>query len=79
MNKTIFDINVESAGGHYIIDHDFDDSDFLSQFDIDIFRDKPFGLPCLPEVEVVRHLTNLSRENYGVDNGTYPLGSCTMK
>lgn len=37
------------------------------------------GLPELSEVEVVRHYTNLSKSNFGVDNGLYPLGSCTMK
>lgn len=31
------------------------------------------------EIDVVRHFTNLSRQNYGVDTGSYPLGSCTMK
>ncbi len=36
-------------------------------------------LPELPEYEVVRHYTRLSEMNYGVDNGIYPLGSCTMK
>jgi glycine dehydrogenase subunit 2 len=30
-------------------------------------------------VDVVRHFTNLSRKNFGVDTGPYPLGSCTMK
>ncbi len=37
------------------------------------------NLPELPEIEVVRHYTNLSKSNFGVDNGPYPLGSCTMK
>ena len=37
------------------------------------------NLPELPEVEVVRHYTTLSKSNFGVDNGPYPLGSCTMK
>ena len=36
-------------------------------------------IPELPEVEIVRHYTNLGRSNFGVDNGFYPLGSCTMK
>ncbi|MCX6695681.1 MAG: aminomethyl-transferring glycine dehydrogenase subunit GcvPB [Candidatus Altiarchaeota archaeon] len=36
-------------------------------------------LPELSEVDVVRHYTALSRMNYGVDTGFYPLGSCTMK
>ncbi len=36
-------------------------------------------LPELSESEIIRHYTNLSRSNFGVDNGFYPLGSCTMK
>jgi glycine dehydrogenase subunit 2 len=36
-------------------------------------------LPDLSEVDVVRHFTRLSTWNFGVDTGTYPLGSCTMK
>ncbi len=36
-------------------------------------------LPELSEVTVVRHFTGLSRRNFGVDSGFYPLGSCTMK
>ena len=54
----------------------------------------PFGEPAFPEclrrgtdarlpecdeLTVVRHYTNLSANNFGVDNGFYPLGSCTMK
>lgn len=35
--------------------------------------------PEIPEVTLVRHYTALSREAFGVDNGFYPLGSCTMK
>lgn len=36
-------------------------------------------LPELSELDVVRHFTNLSRLNYSIDSGFYPLGSCTMK
>ncbi|MGB9857852.1 MAG: aminomethyl-transferring glycine dehydrogenase subunit GcvPB [Dictyoglomaceae bacterium] len=36
-------------------------------------------LPQISEIEVVRHFTNLSLRNFGVDLGFYPLGSCTMK
>ena len=36
-------------------------------------------LPNLPESEVVRHYTRLASMNFGIDNGPYPLGSCTMK
>ncbi|MBU0758567.1 MAG: aminomethyl-transferring glycine dehydrogenase subunit GcvPB [Nanoarchaeota archaeon] len=37
------------------------------------------NLPELAEIDVIRHYTELSRRNFGVDNGFYPLGSCTMK
>lgn len=36
-------------------------------------------LPECDELTVVRHYTNLSNDNFGVNNGFYPLGSCTMK
>jgi glycine dehydrogenase subunit 2 len=36
-------------------------------------------LPEVAEIDVVRHYVRLSRMNYSVDNGFYPLGSCTMK
>jgi len=36
-------------------------------------------LPEVGQVNLVRHYTNLSRRNYSVDQGLYPLGSCTMK
>lgn len=44
-----------------------------------IWRQKPAELPEVSEPEVVRHYTNLSQMNFGVDTGFYPLGSCTMK
>jgi len=43
------------------------------------FLRKNIPLPEVSEVDVVRHYTALSRMNYGVDTGFYPLGSCTMK
>jgi glycine dehydrogenase subunit 2 len=42
-------------------------------------RTKPIGLPGLSEPQVVRHYVRLSRNNYAIDAGIYPLGSCTMK
>ncbi|MGZ8581720.1 MAG: aminomethyl-transferring glycine dehydrogenase subunit GcvPB [Actinomycetota bacterium] len=36
-------------------------------------------LPRVAEIDIVRHYTMLSQQNYGVDTGPYPLGSCTMK
>jgi len=42
-------------------------------------RAEPPRLPEVPEFEIVRHFTELSTRNFGVDSGFYPLGSCTMK
>ena len=42
-------------------------------------RRTPIGLPGLSEPETVRHYTRLSRQNYAIDLGLFPLGSCTMK
>ena len=36
-------------------------------------------LPDLDETQIIRHFHRLSQMNYGIDNGIYPLGSCTMK
>jgi glycine dehydrogenase subunit 2 len=42
-------------------------------------RHRPMGIPGLSEPETVRHYTRLSRQNYAIDLGLFPLGSCTMK
>ncbi len=42
-------------------------------------RTASIGLPGLSEPETVRHYTRLSRQNYAIDLGLFPLGSCTMK
>jgi glycine dehydrogenase subunit 2 len=44
-----------------------------------LMRRAPIGLPGLSEPEAVRHYTRLSRQNYAIDLGLFPLGSCTMK
>ena len=53
-------------------------------YDKDVLKDYPArteveGFPQVSEVEIVRHFTRLSQQNYCVDLGMYPLGSCTMK
>ena len=42
-------------------------------------RANPPRLPEVAEPELVRHFTELSTRNFGIDTGFYPLGSCTMK
>jgi glycine dehydrogenase subunit 2 len=45
----------------------------------DLRRAQPPRLPEVAEPELVRHFTELSTRNFGIDTGFYPLGSCTMK
>ena len=42
-------------------------------------KDDLEGMPEVTEVDVVRHFTRISTCNYSIDQGMYPLGSCTMK
>ena len=46
---------------------------------VELARKEPPRLPELAEPEVLRHFTELSTRNFGIDTGFYPLGSCTMK
>jgi glycine dehydrogenase subunit 2 len=45
----------------------------------DLLRHRSAALPEMSELDVVRHFTEQSRRNFGVDTNFYPLGSCTMK
>ncbi len=42
-------------------------------------RERPPALPEVSEPEIIRHYNGLSRRNFDLDTGFYPLGSCTMK
>jgi glycine dehydrogenase subunit 2 len=44
-----------------------------------LLRSKPAELPEVSEPEIVRHYNRISRRNFDLDTGFYPLGSCTMK
>ena len=58
---------------------DFAEGDIAGSRLGDLTRKAPIGLPGLAEPEAVRHYTRLSRQNYAIDLGLFPLGSCTMK
>ena len=50
-----------------------------AEFDPALLRATPPRLPELSEVDLDRHYSELARQTYGVNDGFYPLGSCTMK
>ncbi len=48
-------------------------------FDESLLRQAPPRLPEISEVDLERHYTELAKQTHGVNDGFYPLGSCTMK
>ena len=77
--RPLFLKNLAETGGAWCDDSFNYDFDFENNFSKYSLRKKALGIISLPEVEVTRHFTLLSRSSHGVDNGSYPLGSCTMK
>jgi glycine dehydrogenase subunit 2 len=75
--KIIFEYEEEKNSGH-IQEEEEEDDDVYIELPSDLVR-KELPIRNVNEVDVVRHYTNLSRMNFGIDIGFYPLGSCTMK
>jgi len=74
----IFEKSIENPHKNFIPEMD------IKSFDMDKiippnYERTELNIPNIPEIEIIRHYINLSFKNYGVDNGIYPLGSCTMK
>ena len=77
-DKLIFELSKEGRIGYSLPKNE------LSQYSVAslpavLQRTSTPELPEVTEFDVVRHYTNLSNKNFGVDTGFYPLGSCTMK
>jgi glycine dehydrogenase subunit 2 len=78
-NKVIFEVSSEGRKGYSLPKLDVEETNLSEVIPSDLLNDKELGLPEVSEFDVVRHYTKLSQLNYGVDEGFYPLGSCTMK
>ncbi len=78
-NPLIFELSKTGRRGYRLPDLDVPAGQPASLVDPRLLRQRAPNLPEVSEVEVIRHYTALSRRNYGVDLGFYPLGSCTMK
>ena len=71
----IFELSQEGRKGYSLPKNRFGNYEIPASMK----RTEEAQLPECDEMTVVRHYTNLSANNFGVDNGFYPLGSCTMK
>ena len=76
-DKLIFDLSKEGRQGYSLPANKWEAS--VSELPAGLLRAEAPALPQVSELDVVRHYTNLSQMNFGVDSGFYPLGSCTMK
>ena len=75
-DKLIFELSKEGRCGYSLPVNKFPAA---PEVPLALRRESPLPLPQVAEPDVVRHYTNLSQMNFGVDTGFYPLGSCTMK
>ncbi len=75
-DKLIFELSKEGRCGYSLPVNKFPKA---PEVPLELGRKAALLLPEVSEPDVVRHYTNLSQMNFGVDTGFYPLGSCTMK
>ena len=76
-DKLIFDLSKEGRQGYSLPSRKW--NAVLADLPAGLVRGEEPALPQVSELDAVRHYTNLSQMNFGVDSGFYPLGSCTMK
>lgn len=76
--KLIFELSRPGRVGYSLPANKFDDKYALALSE-PLRRQSGTILPEADELTVARHYTNMSNNNFGVDTGFYPLGSCTMK
>ena len=78
-DKLIFELSKEGREGYSLPKNEFKGLYCPCALPANLKRSAAPLLPQVTEFDVVRHYTNLSNKNFGVDTGFYPLGSCTMK
>jgi glycine dehydrogenase subunit 2 len=78
-DKLIFEISKPGRKAYRLPPLDVEDMDLEEHIPEKFLSKEELNFPEVNEVDVIRHYTNLSDKNYGLDTGFYPLGSCTMK
>ena len=77
-DKLIFELSKPGRTGYSLPKNSFREYS-MKDLPARLCRQRDLHLPEVDEPTVARHYTNMSGNNFGVDNGFYPLGSCTMK
>ncbi len=78
-DKLIFELSSTDRVAYKLPELDVDAKYLENAIPAELQKQMDTVLPEVSEIDVVRHYTNLSMLNYGLDAGFYPLGSCTMK
>lgn len=75
----VFELSAPGRKGYFLPDSGIPADNALADLPAGLLRKEAPELPECDELTVVRHYNNMSTNNFGVDTGFYPLGSCTMK
>ena len=78
-DKLIFELSKTNRVGFSLGESQIDSFDVFEDLPKELKRQSETYLPEVAELDVVRHYSNVSRKNFGIETGFYPLGSCTMK
>ena len=78
-DKIIFELSKPGRKAYRLPENDVEEVAIEEIIPAEYLNKNELNLPEVSEVDIVRHYTNLSNKNFGVDTGFYPLGSCTMK
>ena len=78
-NKLIIELSSKGRTGYRFPEIDVPVTPLKDQIGSSLLRESTPQLPEVSEVDIIRHYNALSKRNFGVDAGFYPLGSCTMK
>ena len=78
-DKIIFELSKSGRTAYRLPENDIEEVAVEEIIPAEYLNNNELNLPEVSEVDIIRHYTNLSNKNFGLDTGFYPLGSCTMK
>jgi glycine dehydrogenase subunit 2 len=77
--KMVFELSKKGKRAYSLPALDVEDLEIGEYIGEEYLRTEDVEFPEVSELDIVRHYTLLSKKNYSIDSGFYPLGSCTMK